>query len=417
MTIKVLHQRGKKNTQIAEDLGVTEGAIRYHIKKAREGREDGRKKVFKAESHAEVIREWMEDHEESQKSARHPRPANVKALHDYLVLNYGYTSSYKSVLRFVRDKYPKPRIRPYRRIETPAGAQMQLDWCECREVDLGFGPETVYGFVMTLSHSRKSAVIWRRGMDQLSWHQAHNEAFSRLGGVAAVARIDNLKTGVSTGAGPWGELNKVYKSYAKAVGFHIDPCLPRSPEHKGKVESGCRYVRLRVNPSGRSFDGLAGLQAWSDELFDRLDRKRTCPATGRSVHESWLAEQELLRPADCLPEVFDIAVNRKVHKDCIVNFEGRSYSVPFQFTGRFVEVRGCPGSVQIFCDGVMIKEWERGSERRLLVDSACYEGEGDERVMAPVPLGKMAKKLQEIADRPVQLRSIDIYAELAEVAQ
>jgi hypothetical protein len=44
-------------------------------------------------------------------------------------------------------------------------------------------------------------------VDPLSWHHAHNEALRRLGGVPAVLRIDNLKTGVAAGAGPWGEVN------------------------------------------------------------------------------------------------------------------------------------------------------------------------------------------------------------------
>jgi hypothetical protein len=50
---------------------------------------------------------------------------------------------------------------------------------------------------MVLSHSRKEAVVWSRSMDQLAWHHVHNEAYLRLGGVAAVNRIDNLKTGAN----------------------------------------------------------------------------------------------------------------------------------------------------------------------------------------------------------------------------
>jgi len=34
-------------------------------------------------------------------------------------------------------------------------------------------------------------------MDQLAWHRVHNGAFKRIGGIAAVNRIDNLKTGVA----------------------------------------------------------------------------------------------------------------------------------------------------------------------------------------------------------------------------
>jgi hypothetical protein len=75
-------------------------------------------------------------------------------------------------------------------------------------------------------------------MDQLSWHHAYNEAFRRLGPIPAVLHIDTLKTGVSHGAGPWGQPNAAYLGYARTVGCHVDACLPRFPEHKRKVRFG-----------------------------------------------------------------------------------------------------------------------------------------------------------------------------------
>ena len=88
-------------------------------------------------------------------------------------------------------------------------------------------------------------------MDQLHWHHAHNEAFRRIGGVPAVLRIDNLKTG-DCPAGPdrGARSTRRTASTASAVGFHIDACLPRSPEHKGKVESKVRFVRRHLRLVG-----------------------------------------------------------------------------------------------------------------------------------------------------------------------
>jgi hypothetical protein len=37
--------------------------------------------------------------------------------------------------------------------------------------------------------------------------------------------------------------------------------------------------------------------------------------------------------------------------------------------------------------------------------------------MAPVPLGKMGQRLQEIIQQPVEQRPLDLYAALAEVAR
>jgi hypothetical protein len=79
---------------------------------------------------------------------------------------------------------------PFRRIETPPATQVQSDWLETnvRLRDSAGGVSLVkrYGFVMTLSHSRKTVIIWSESMNQLAWHHVHNEAFKRLGGIAAV---------------------------------------------------------------------------------------------------------------------------------------------------------------------------------------------------------------------------------------
>jgi transposase len=415
VTLAVLNQKGQSNIQIAQTLGVTEAAVRYHLR--RQGCPDGRKdKPMLAEPWSEAIDLWLGAHQSTADDGSLVRPANIGALHDWLRQEHGYTGSYKSVLRFVRARYPQPRLRPYRRVETPPGAQAQVDWGEFSGLDIGDGPQTLYAFVAVLSHSRKETLVWCRRMDQLSWHKAHNEAFRRLGGIAAVLRIDNLKTGVVCGAGPWGEINPAYHAYAKALGFHIDACLPRCPEHKGKVENKVRFVRRRLRLVG-PFADLAELQSLTDAQLSASDERRTCPATGLSVAASWRAEQARLRPLPLLPEPFDLTATRPVQKDCTVSFEGRTYSVPFRLCGRQVELRGCVGVVQIWHDGQLVAEHPRHTPQRLLLDPAHYEGPGDERVTPPQPLGQMGRRLQEILEMPVEQRPLDLYAALAEVAR
>jgi len=417
VTLKVLKQHGQSNTRIAHALGVTEGAVRYHLR--RHGRPDGRAgKPKKAEPLAQAIDHWIAQHHPAVTGAEPDRGVNVQGLYDWLRREHAYPGSYKSVLRFVRARYPRPRLRPFRRVETPPGAQAQADWGEFPHVDVGDGPETLYGFVLVLSHSRRAALIWCRRMDQLAWHHAHTEAFRRLEGVPAVVRIDNLKTGVAWGAGPWGQLNDAYRRYARGLGFHIDACLPRCPEDKGKVENRVGMIKRRLRLSGRHFEGLAALQEWTDRDLLAWDEHRLCPATGETVLASWQAERRLLRPLPpVLPVAFDVAVTRTVGRDCTVHFEGRAYSVPFVLCGLRVEVRGGAELVQVLHEGRVAAEHPRHSRRRLLVDPRHYDGPGDDRVAPPVPLGKLGRRLQEIVLQPVEQRPLDLYAALAEVAR
>lgn len=412
VTLRVLGTKKMSKTQIAATLGVSEGTVRYHLKRAELGVEDGRKgKAQKADAYAEVIAHWFDSRGNEE------RPVNVLELHEHLERDYGYKGSYRSVLRYVRRHYPQPRIRTYRRVETPAGAQSQTDWAEFPRVTLNLEYTPLSAFVMCLSHSRMVAVIWRTSKDQLSWLESHNEAFCRLGGVAAVNRIDNVKTGIAQGAGSWGRINQVYRTYARTMGFHVDACQPSSPNAKGKVESKVRLSRLRLNPGKRCFDSLEQLQEWTDRRIRQWSEQATCPVTGKTVRASWEAERSLLREVGHYPQPFDVVVTRPVGRDCMVSFEGRSYSVPFRYAGQLVEVRGCADTVQIWAEGGIQQEYPRHSEERLLIDPSCFAGDATDRVLPPLPLGRMGSRLQEIVAMPVEQRPLDLYASLLEVAR
>jgi transposase len=297
---------------------------------------------------------------------------NVRDLFDHLVQWNRYPGSYRSVPRFARANYPGPKVRTYRRVEAPPGAQAQTDWGEYPSVDLGDGPEALRAFVMVLSHSRMVAIVWSRSHDLVIWLRCHKEAYRRLGGIAAVNRIDNVKNAVSRGSGAFGRIHPTYRAYARALGFHVDACEPGEANAKGKTEAKVRLSRLLTDGIRTGYDGLGGLQAATDARVDRWARQAICPATGKTVFETWREELEHPRPLPLLPEPFDVAVVRPVHRDCTVNFEGRQYSVPFRLGGGQVEVRGCAGTVQVLHGGQVVREYPRGTEQRLLLDPICH---------------------------------------------
>jgi transposase len=421
VTIEVLRLKGETNQAIAARLGITEGTVRYHLRRQAQQASDGRAKISLVESLqlVEVVDHWHADQLESLPQGRSP---NLKTLWTLLVDEYAYPGSYKSVRSFVRHRFPAAPKRPFRRIETPPAAQVQSDWLETTLRLVGDDGTvqlvTLYGFVMTLSHSRKTAIVWSQRMDQLAWHHVHNEAFKRLGGIAAVNRIDNLKTGVASGCGVWGKVNESYAAYAATMGFHVDPHEARQPQQKGKVER--RVGAFKKLDISRVFGSLEELQTYTDESLQRDSVCRKCPVTGESVHATWLMERELLRPLPAtMPMPFDLIKQADVHKDCTVRFEGRTYSVPYRFAGAKIEVRGCSGIVQMVDPktGHVVKRYPRHTGKLLLIDQDCYELEQPDglepHVPRPLPLGKMARRIEEIASQGVAVRSIDFYAKIA----
>lgn len=412
MTIKTLLSKLVSRSEIARLLGVTEGAVRYQIRRTQSGEADGRSnKTQLAARFSEAISHWCSGHEEDA-------GMNLAALHEWLVQEHGYTGSLRSVQRYWRRAYPPPKIRSRRRVETPPGAQTQVDWASFPGVILGGEYVDLLALRMVLSYSRFDAVVWSRRKNLLSWLQCHTDAFRRLGGVTATVRVDNEKTAIVEGAGAWGTVHPAYRRYAQMLHFHVDACGPREPASKGKVERSIRTQRFAADPRSRAWDSLEELQAWSDARVLRSAERRRCPITGTSVLEAWERERPLLTPLpETLPDPFDVAVTRPVSTDCLVAFEGRQYNVPFAYVGRSVEVRGCATTVQILFEAEFIAIHPRHTEERLVLDPSHYEGSSTERVLAPPPLGRLGRKMMELAAEPVVHRSIDLYDRLAEVAR
>lgn len=410
VSVSSLVKRGVSNVEIARLLGVSEGAVRYQRKRLEVGLVDGRsKQPFLAEAFRPAIDEFL-------RASREESPSNVKALFEHLVAEHDYPGSVRSVQRYVKSVFSPPPVRARRRVETPPGAQAQVDWAHFPGVLVAGRQVDLLAFSLQLSFSRAD-VVWSESAAQLAWLLVHNEAFKRVLGVPATVRVDNVKTAVSCGAGAWGVINAAYRRYAQVARFHVDACQPRSPEAKGKVERRILDYRVGSSPYGRHWNSVQELQAWSDDGREARWAKRKCPATGSSVLEAHALELPLLGPVDALPEPFDLAVTRRVNRDCTVQFEGRTYSVPFQHVGREVEVLGCATSVLIVAGAVTLARHPRGTSERILLDQRHFEGTATDAVIPPQPLGRMGKRLQEIYDLTPEARPLDLYAALTEVAR
>jgi transposase len=274
MAVKVLTARGSSKSEIARLLDVTEGSVRYHLRRMQAGTPDGRSlQTFKATALCEVIDVWR---------SRQGERINLAALHIWLCDEYGYDGSLKSIQRYCKKAYPAPAIRARRRVETPPGAQAQVDWAHFPGVVIDNAPVDLRALHMVLSWSRKQAIVWSTSKDMLSWLGCHTACFTRLGGVPATLRVDNEKTAVAQGAGAWGVVNKTYRRYGETLCFHVDACAPRQPQQKGKVERRVRDQRMAINPHSRMFADLSELQAWTDA------RVEACPGqsdrgTGRGA--------------------------------------------------------------------------------------------------------------------------------------
>lgn len=215
MVAEGMIQRGVSIRHMAKQFGVREGALRYRLRRLAEGEQpDGRSRQRTATDGYEEAIHGLLERLEDERLTGEGRPAQARRIYEILVREYGFTGSYKSVVRHIRRRYGPAPVRALRRVATPPGVQAQHDWFEAR-----------FPWVSTSA-------------DQLAWYMGHVELFRRHGGVPLWVRIDNLKTGVARGGGPTAVLNRPYEVFARELGFGIDPRRVR------------RGGRTRARPSG-----------------------------------------------------------------------------------------------------------------------------------------------------------------------
>lgn len=263
----------------------------------------------------------------------------MAALHSRLK-ERGYPGSYSSVWRYVRRvEATDPEVTL--RIETPPGYEAQVDFGEVgrfRDPDTAEMRKT-YVFVMTLSCSRHCYAELVFDQKAITWLAAHTRALAYFGGVPQRIVIDNLKAGIQKAATEDPEVNRSYAELAEHYGFLISPCRPRTPEHKGKVESGVHFVQRNFLAGREACDihqGNRDLLAWCLEVGQRrhgTTKKKPC----EQFEEH---EKAALQPLPQKP--YDLAVYKRVklHRDGYVTFDNAYYSAPARLVGQTLWVRG-----------------------------------------------------------------------------
>jgi hypothetical protein len=210
---------------------------------------------------------------------------------------------------------------------------------------------------MVLGHSRR--MVARVCFDQTlqTWLRLHVEAFAELGGVPHTIVPDNLRAAVvraAFGIDAGTALNRSYRELARHYGFKVDPTPIYSPEKKGKVESGVKYVKRNffVGRDGADFvETAAALGRWVKEIANARVHGTTQKRPA-DVFET--EERGALLP---LPERrFEPVEWReaRVHRDCHVLLGKRLYSVPWRLVGTMVWIRATAATVEIYADDARV---------------------------------------------------------------
>lgn len=314
--------------------------------------------------------------------------ARPKAIFDKLRLKHKeqFTGSYYAVKRMCRAIRKQKGVQPQDvaiPVVTAPGEIAQVDFGYAGKL---YDPQTgrfrkTWFFVMVLSHSRH--MFTRLVFDQKSetWLNLHIEAFEHFGGVPQTIVPDNLKAAViKTAFGENGQasLHRSYRELARYYGFKIDPTLPRSPKHKGKVESSVKYIKNNFFLP-REPEDIVQTNKELDEWVQEIAGQRIHGTTGQKPLEHF--EQEERQTLQSLPEVaFELVLwkGATVHNDSHVMFDRKLYSVPFQYIGQKVWLRTTKNTVAVYADDERVATHSRRMTKVRSTDEAHlpkYRGE------------------------------------------
>ena len=300
--------------------------------------------ISKVEPFRELVLGWIK------------RKFEAQTIWSHLNKNHCYTGSYSSVRRFVR-KLSATLPDPIVRMQFPPG--------EVAQVDFGSGPllpdpvtgkqRKSYFFVMTLTYSRHqyAEIVWDQTV--ATWLRCHRNAFEFWGGVPAKVRPDNLKAAIIKACYHDPQVQRSYGEFARGYGFQISPCVAETPEHKGVVESGVRYVKRSFLNSPRTFSGIGDgnhqLMEWVlGEAGNRIH------GTTHRIPLTVFAEEDkpALKPLPAERVELAVWTTAKIHPDCHAIFQKSYYSAPYRLVGKQLDLRAGDCTVMFFQDLEMV---------------------------------------------------------------
>ena len=260
----------------------------------------------------------------------------------------GADLGYDSVRRFIQ-RLGRSRSLPFRRMESAPGEEAQVDFGTGAPIVTADGKRRkTHVFRIVLSCSRKgySEATFTQTTDDFL-HALEN-AFAHFGGAPKTLVIDNLKAAVAHPDWFDPELVPKVQAFCRHYGTVILPTRPYMPRHKGKVESGVKYVKNNALKA-RTFASLKEEQEHLAQWERTVADLRIHGTTKRQVRKLF---DEVERPA-LLSMPRDRFANfheaqRKVNRDGHIEVAKAYYSVPPEYLAREVWVRWDARLVRIF---------------------------------------------------------------------
>jgi transposase len=239
-SIQTLHKQGKRNADIARIVGCHRNTVWKVIKRDRIIEKQTRRKTSELDVHKEQIEKWLDE--------------DITRVRIYQKLQEGnrIKSTYANLCDYIKKHVPSV-MKVFGVQNTAPGEEAELDFGYLGVLPGKDGRNVkTWELAVILAYSRVGyyAICYDQKLDTLC--SELKQAFAYFGGVPKKLKVDNMKTVVVTNQKFELDFNQDFLEFAQHYNVVIVPCTPYSPEQKGKVESGIKYLQQNFI-NGRDF--------------------------------------------------------------------------------------------------------------------------------------------------------------------
>ncbi len=279
ITVQTLHKQGKSKTEIAKLLSCHRHTVTNVLNRKTPIEKQTRNKSSMLDPYKQQIADW-----DKEKISRW-------RIYEKLQEEYKLHISYINVCKYMQKHFPKP-VEAFGVQQTNPGEEAELDFGY-----LGMLPGPTgkliktYGLAVVLAYSRLDfyAITYDQKLETLC--KELENAFSYFGGVPLRLKVDNMKTAILKNQHYELDFNQDFLDFANHYGTVIVPCTPYSPEQKGKVESGIKYLEMNFI-SGRAFADASDLKRKLREWMDNYANMRIHGTTKKVPREVFQQEEK-----------------------------------------------------------------------------------------------------------------------------
>ena len=383
ITILTLHQKGKTNSEIAQTLGGHRNTVCKILKRNRPVEKQTRQKPSELDCHDGRIKQWL-----GQKITR-------VRIYEKLLEEGGIRSTYANLCDYIRKHFP-PFTEAYGVQLTAPGEEAELDFGYLGMVPGKDGHLTkTFGLAVILAYSRVGyyAICYDQKLDTLC--SALQEAFAYFGGVPRKLKVDNMKTAVVRNTRAELDFNPDFLEFARHYNMVIVPCTPYSPEQKGKVEAGIKYLQGNFI-NGRTFTDDRDIARQLTDWMRNYANQRVHGTTRKVPWQELVnTERAALQRVPAEGYSFFERTVRSVHRNSHIHFENVYYSVPCRFVGESVTVRFNDRIISVIARGEQIALHPRATQEGMYVT-----------VREHLPAEKIYSETEHQAKAEAQMRAI-----------